>query len=132
MLYDELARDYLLYLGNRKPSNNQLVVFKKLITDVISNCLFTFPDKLTLQEMKCLYLSFKGKSIAHAAEILEIHPDTVKYYRKRSIRKLGCKNMVEAAFKCTGTHFQNDLCDKLITQNIRHIKVYIQRKVNSL
>lgn len=48
--------------------------------DANSNRFLTFRDKLTLQEMKYLYLAFKGKSIVHAAEMLGIDPDTVKYY----------------------------------------------------
>lgn len=122
VLYEELSRDYLSYLGNKRPSRNQLILFKGLIVDAISNRLLEFKAKLTLQEMKCLYLAFNGKSITHTAEILGFCSDTIKYYRKRSIKKLGCKNMVEAAFKCTGGHFKNDLCDKLINEYIRHIK----------
>lgn len=128
ILYEELARDYLLYFGNKKPSKNQLLVLKELLVDAISSRLLTFPEKLTLQEMKCLYLAFKGKSISSAAQILELHPDTIKYYRKRCIKKLGCKNMVEAAFRSTSSHFQMYLCDKLINEHIKHIKSFYSKQ----
>lgn len=131
-LYEELARDYLLYLGNKKPSKNQLVVFKKLLIDDFSSRLLSFTENLTLQEMKCLYLAFKGKSMGCCATILDIHLDTVKFYRKRGIKKLGCKNMVQAAFVSAGTHFQSRLCEKLINEYVKNIKFFHLKQRNSL
>lgn len=128
ILYEELARDYLLYFGNENPSANQIIVFKKLLIDVFFRNLLNFSEKLTLKEMKCLYLAFRGISINNAAKILDTHPDTIKYYRKKAIKKLGCKNMVEAAFKSSETNFQHQLCEKLITKCIKTYKVFIKNK----
>lgn len=81
--YQELAKDYLAYFGNQKPTNNQIIVAKNLIIDLLTRQTLTFDEKLSLQEMKCLYLAFKGKTVAHTSQIFSLNPDTVKYYRKQ-------------------------------------------------
>lgn len=112
--YQELAKDYLNYFGNQKPTNNQIIVAKNLIIDLLTHQTLSFDEKLSLQEMKCLYLAFKGKTIAYTSQIFSLNQDTVKYYRRQGIKKLNCKNMVQAAFICGTRNFHANLYEKLI------------------
>ncbi|WP_083827771.1 helix-turn-helix transcriptional regulator [Rickettsiella massiliensis] len=45
---------------------------------------------------KCLSLAAQGKSIKQSAKILGLSINSIKYYRKSIIKKLGCKNIIEA------------------------------------
>lgn len=119
--YQELAKDYLAYFGNHKPTNNQMIVAKNLIIDLLTRQTLTFDEKLSTQEMKCLYLAFKGKTVAHTSQIFSLNPDTVKYYRRQGIKKLNCHNMIQAAFICGSGNFHAHLYENLI--NI-HINLY--------
>lgn len=117
--YQEIAKDYLSYFGNPKPTNNQIVVAKNLIIDLLTRQTLVFDEKLSLQEMKCLYLAFKGKTSSYTSQILSLNHDTVKYYRRHGIRKLNCKNMVQAAFVCGTQNFHAKLCERLIDSLIQ-------------
>ena len=117
--YQEIARDYLSYFGNSKPTNNQIIVAKNLIIDSLTRQTLTFDEKLSLQEMKCLYLAFKGKTVSYTSQILSLNPDTIKYYRRQGIKKLNCKNMVQAAFVCGTKNFNAKFYERLIDLLIR-------------
>lgn len=112
--YQELAKDYLAYFGNVKPTNNQIIIAKNLIIDLLTHQALNLDEKLSIQEMKCLYLAFKGKTVAYTSQILSLNQDTVKYYRRQGIKKLNCKNMVQAAFICGTRNFHVNFYEKLI------------------
>lgn len=52
--------------------------------------------QLTARETKCLLLAAQDKSLNDTAECMHVEPDTVKKYRARILRKLGCQTMVGA------------------------------------
>lgn len=117
--YQELAKDYLNYFGNPKPTNNQIIVAKNLIIDLFTRQTLSFDEKLSIQEMKCLYLAFKGKTVAHTSQIFSLNQDTVKYYRRQGIKKLNCQNMIQAAFTCGTRNFHVSLYERLINPLIQ-------------
>ena len=92
----EKANDYLVFFGNNKPNKIQLRVMKSLLDGMFIKHSLLFNNRLTLQEIKCLTLAAQGKNIEESATILGLSVNSVKYYRKRLIKKLGGRNIIEA------------------------------------
>lgn len=56
----------------------------------------TLDERLSPQEKKCMFLTYKGKSIKEIAKIFDIGFPTVREYRNKAIKKLGAPNITAA------------------------------------
>ena len=93
----EKANDYLVFFGNNKPNKLQQRVMKSLLDGIFIKHSLLFDNRLTLQEIKCLTLASQGKNMEESATVLGLSLNSIKYYRKSLIKKLGCRNMIEAS-----------------------------------
>lgn len=90
------AKDYLLYLGNPKPTKKQIKEIKSILFETEVKQVVFFDNRLTEQEKKCLFLASKGKTIKETAYILNIKFNTILEYRNSAIRKLKAVNLISA------------------------------------
>lgn len=95
---DSLSLRVLNFLGNAKPSKRQLLFVEDLINTSFCDSTPPTHENLTPREQSCLYLAALGLSTKEISAILKIKDSTVVTYRKEIIRKLKCKNMVQAVF----------------------------------
>lgn len=95
---DSLSLRVLNFLGNAKPSKRQLLFVEDLINTSFCDSTPPAHENLTPREQSCLYLTALGLSTKEIGAILKIKDSTVVTYRKEIIRKLKCKNMVQAVF----------------------------------
>lgn len=91
----ELAQDYLAFFYNPSLKKHHL----KEIIQLISYRYFKVFPSLSTQEIKCLYLAGKGKSIKETAQILNIDYETAREYRDEGIKSIGATNITEASVK---------------------------------
>lgn len=96
---NQLAVKYLRFLNDEKPTQIQIEVMQSILTRTLEKKMVDFSEKLTKREKDCLYLASQGKSSKETAKFLCISSETVRVYRKEIIRKLQCKNMVQAVYK---------------------------------
>lgn len=93
-----LVVDLLKYLGNSMPTKKQIDLMGNLLSTTYIRNDIIINDILSPREKTCLYLAALGKSAKETSVILKIKNSTVVTYRKEIMRKLGCKNMVQAVF----------------------------------
>lgn len=94
--FENFAKDYLIYLGNPKPTPIHIKEMKSILCETEVKRVVTLDGRLSFQEKKCLFLSGKGKSIKEIAKILSISFPTVREYRNKAIKKLGASNITAA------------------------------------
>ncbi len=93
-----LAIEVLDILGIDSPTQQQIDVIELLTAHLAVPIPLLFNKQLTRREQSCLYFAARGRSAAETAHLLKIQKDTVDQYRKSILRKLNCKNMVQAIF----------------------------------
>jgi len=94
--FESFAKDYLVYLGNPRPSSQQISEIKGLLSHVWLRRTLVLDKRLTPREQQCLYLSAQGKKIAEIALFLNISARQVERHRQAILQKLGSKNLAEA------------------------------------
>ena len=96
IFFEDFARDYLIYLGNSKPTKTHIKEMKALLFETEVKRVVTLNRRLTKQEKKCLLLASKGKTIKKTAKILKTQFDTAREYRDSAIKKLKAVNLPSA------------------------------------
>lgn len=94
--FETFARDYLIYLGNSKPTQIHIKEMKSILCETEVKRVVTLDKRLTQQEKKCLLLASKGKTIKDTAQILKLGYNTALGYRDSAIRKLKVSNLTAA------------------------------------
>lgn len=94
-----LAVELLKKLGNSRPLKKQLALMELLLSKVSSLQSIYFNPLLTEREKMCLYWLAMGKTSPEIAELFDVKPSTIEYYRKEIKNKLSCKTIAEAVFK---------------------------------
>ena len=94
--FDNFAKDYLIYLGNSKPTRIHIKEMKSILCETEIKRVVTLDKRLTPQEKKCLFLASKGKTIKDTAEILKLGFNTAIGYRNSAIKKLKAANLTAA------------------------------------
>ena len=97
---DEFAEKILSAIKMNKTLKEQLLYLKTLLFNIPIMHTLTFPPQLTARELQVLYFAASGATIKETAKNMNIMPSTVISYRKDSIRKMKCRNVTEAVFKC--------------------------------
>ena len=90
--FDNFAKDYLIYLGNSKPTRIHIKEMKSILCETEIKRVVTLDKRLTPQEKKCLFLASKGKTIKDTAEILKLGFNTAN----SAIKKLKAANLTAA------------------------------------
>lgn len=93
---ETFAKDYLMYLGNPKPTKKQVKEIKSMLFETEVKRVVFIDRRLTVQEKKCLFLASKGKTIKETAAILNIKFNTALEYRNSAMRKLNAVNLLSA------------------------------------
>lgn len=94
--FETFARDYLIYLGNPKPTQIHIKEMKSILCETEVKRVVTLDKRLTQQEKKCLLLASKGKTIKDTAQILKLGFNTALGYRNSAIKKLKVSNLTAA------------------------------------
>jgi DNA-binding CsgD family transcriptional regulator len=95
-LYRLMARDYLHYLGNKRPKAEQLTAMQNLLCRVWVRRAVLFDPCLTKREKQCLYYAALGKKVKETAELIGVKVETVRTFREAIMAKLGCTSMIAA------------------------------------
>lgn len=95
---DSLEVKLLNYIGNAEPSESQLGLIRRLVSQINVSQQLLFDAQLTLHEQHCLFYAAHGYSAKQTAIFLGFDLRTVKYYREEILRKLECANMAHAVF----------------------------------
>lgn len=99
LLYMDIAKNLLGYLGNPHPSINQLCYLQSLLCQASIPQFLALDPGLTEAEATTLYLSAQGKTIQQIARVCGVCPRQIDRYRAAIFKKLGCKNMSHAVMK---------------------------------
>ncbi len=94
--FENFAKDYLIYLGNPKPTQTQIKEMKAILSETEVKRVVTLDKRLTPQEKRCLFLASKGKTIKATAQILKLGFNTALGYRNSAIKKLNAANLTAA------------------------------------
>ncbi|WP_010598951.1 helix-turn-helix transcriptional regulator [Rickettsiella massiliensis] len=97
--FEILAKLYLQFFGNKKPTKTQLIEMKSLISHVCVIRPLNLNNRLTRREKQCLLLSTQGKKIARIAKFMKITPHMVNMHKRNIFLKLNCKSMSQAITK---------------------------------
>ncbi|WP_218814198.1 helix-turn-helix transcriptional regulator [Rickettsiella endosymbiont of Dermanyssus gallinae] len=89
------AKTFLEYLDTLS-TEKRIKEMESLLYETEVKQIITLDQRLTEQESKCLYLSYKGKNIQETASILKIAPKTVEGHRSNLRKKLRVKTMEQA------------------------------------
>lgn len=93
-----LATKLVQKFDNKSSPNKLINLVESLLSNIsISHHLY-FDNKLTAQEVACLFWASQGKTAEDTADILGISPQTVYSYRKQIKRKLKSESMAHAVF----------------------------------
>ena len=95
----QLSNELLYQFDVINPTRKQLDKACSFILKVICDGHFVFDEKLTQKEALCLFWTAKGKKTTETAKILNISPGTVDTHKKRIMKKLNCRNMLQAVFE---------------------------------
>jgi DNA-binding CsgD family transcriptional regulator len=97
--FENFSKDYLVYLGNPRPSKKQITEMLSILSHVWLKRRVCLDLRLTEREKQCLYLSALGKNIKEIASYFKITVRQVELYRQAIFKKLLCKNIGEAIAK---------------------------------
>jgi DNA-binding CsgD family transcriptional regulator len=97
--FENFSKDYLIYLGNSKPTKKQITEMISILSHVWLKRRVCLDLRLTEREKQCLYLSALGKSIKEIARYFKVTVRQVELYRQAIFKKLFCKNIGEAIAK---------------------------------
>lgn len=96
---EELSRMLLKYLDINNPTPKQIERAGKLLLRVKIDCEINFDPKLSLDEVKCLFLIAHGYKAPEIAKELELKLSTVESCQKEIRRKLKCRTGAEAVHR---------------------------------
>ena len=96
---NQLSVRLLERLGNNQPQKEQIELVTSLLIKVDVQHNLRFDSKLTPQEICCLLLAAKGKTMKEAARLLKIETSTVQTYHKSIKYKLACSSIAQAVFE---------------------------------
>lgn len=108
------------------PTLNQIKTAESFILNVIYEGKFYVDQNLSRKEILCLYWAAQGKSTQEIGEILHLAVGTIETYRKRILKKLKVKNMIQAVF--TGLKYAHicqdeiNYCNSCNLSNCQHAK----------
>ena len=94
--FENFAKDYLIYLGNPKPTQIHIKEMKSILSETEVKRVVMLDKRLTPQEKRCLFLASKGKTIKATAQILKLGFNTAIGYRNSAIKKLNAANLTAA------------------------------------
>lgn len=94
--FEDFAKDYLIYLGNPKPTQIHIKEMKSILSETEVKRVVMLDKRLTPQEKRCLFLASKGKTIKATAQILKLGFNTAIGYRNSAIKKLNAANLTAA------------------------------------
>lgn len=94
-----IAIEMLERCGNSEPTERQITIMEKLLSNISMFQYMAFHHELTESEVNCLYLAAKGYSIQETANFLKEDSTTIEFHRKQILHKLGCKNITQAVFE---------------------------------
>lgn len=102
--YEEIARHYLRFFSNVRPSSEQIKVMQNLLIHVFlpHKIIFNQSQRLSQREKECLYHAAYGRTIQETARLLGVTVSTIKTQRAQLIRKLACHSMTQAVRLCLG------------------------------
>ncbi len=108
---NELALQLLNEFEISNPTLNQIKTAQSFILNVIYEGKFYVNSHLSRKEILCLYWAAMGKSTQEIGEILHLAVGTIETYRKRILKKLKAKNMIQAVF--AGVKYAHICQDKI-------------------
>lgn len=97
--FENFAKDYLMYLGNPKPSKMHIKEMQSMLSHVWLRRKISLDIRLTEREKQCLYLSAQGKSNKEIARFFNKSIRRIEFIRQSIFEKLSCKNIPEAVVK---------------------------------
>lgn len=94
-----LAVDLLESFGNETPTQEQIDLMERVLSNVVMEGRMLFREDLTEREKECLYLAAKGLSANQTAEVLSLEKSTINSHRHNLKRKLGSDTMSQAVYE---------------------------------
>jgi DNA-binding CsgD family transcriptional regulator len=94
-----LAVDLLERFGNQAPTQQQIDLMERVLSNVALEGKVLFHADLTEREKECLYLAATGLSAPQTAEVLSLTTATINSHRYNLKRKLECDTMSQAVYK---------------------------------
>jgi DNA-binding CsgD family transcriptional regulator len=94
-----LAVDLLETFGNQAPTQGQIDLMERILSNVVMQGRISIHQDLTDREKECLYLAAKGLSAPQTAEVLSLETSTINSHRSKLKRKLDCDTMSQAVFE---------------------------------
>ena len=91
----ELAETFLEYLDTLS-LKKRIIEMESILFETEVKRFVSIDKRLSPQERKCMFLTYKGKSIKEIAKIFGISFPTVREYRNKAIKKLGVPNITAA------------------------------------